>query len=140
MKKVFIKSLLPVVVALVSSSAFAGGGGSGWTQCYAKELGYIYSFDGYTQSLTLGKTIMVFMSSPNSKEYGHYKIDSIDLSHNVGAVELSYVPDTQSSAAKDTDFGKMKIEYFSNSAVKDIKVTFTKEGRDNTSNVYCITD
>lgn len=128
------------MMTTVGSSAFAGGGGSGWTQCYAKELGYIYSFSGYTQSLAVGKTITVFTNSPSTKEYGHYRINSIDLSQDIGVVELSHVPDTQSNASKDTDFGNMKVEYFSNSALKDIKVTFTKDGLDNTSNVNCITD
>jgi hypothetical protein len=136
----YFKKLALLMGTAVGSSAFAGGGGSGWTQCYAKELGYIYSFSGYTQSLVVGKTITVFTNSPSTKEYGYYRINSIDLSQNVGVVELSHVPDTQSNASKDTDFGKMKIEYFSNSALKDIKVTFTKDGLDNTSNVNCITD
>lgn len=100
------------MMTAVGSSAFAGGGGSGWTQCYAKELGYIYSFSGYTQSLAVGKTITVFTNSPSTKEYGHYKIDAINLSQDVGAVELSHVPDVQSNASKDTDFGKMKNRVF----------------------------
>ncbi len=47
----------------------------------------------------VGKTITVFTNSPSTKEYGHYKIDSIDLSQDVGVVELSHVPDTQSNAS-----------------------------------------
>ncbi len=140
MKNIFIKSTVPFAAALMCTTAFAGGGGSGWTQCSAKELGYDYSFSGYTQSLALGKMITVFMNSPSAKEYGRYKIDFIDLSQDVGVVELSHVPETQMNASKDTDFGKMKIEYFSNSAVKDIKVTFTKDGLNNTSNVLCMTE
>lgn len=140
MKNIYLKSAISVAVALISSSAFAGGGGSGWTQCYAKELGYIYSFSGYTQSLAAGKTITVFTNSRSTKEYGHYKIDSIDFSQDVGVIKLSHVPDTRSNASKDTDFGNMKIEFFSNSALKDIKVTFTKDGLDRTGNALCTTD
>lgn len=132
----YFKKLALLMVTTVGSSAFAGGGGSGWTQCYAKELGCSYSFSGYTQSLAIGKTITVF----TAKEYGRYKIDSIDLSKDVGVIGLSHVPDTQSNASQDTDFGNMKIEYFSNSALKDIKVTFTKDGSDKTSNVTCRAD
>lgn len=136
----YFKKLAVLTVTLVSLSAFAGGGGSGWTHCYAKELGYIYSFSGYTQSLAVGKTITVFTNSLNNKVYGRYQINSIDLSQDIGVIELSHVPDTQSNASKDTDFGNMKIEYFSHSALNDIKVTFTKDGSDQTSNVTCITD
>lgn len=67
MKKVLIKSVLSAAAALFTSNAFAGGGGSGWTQCNAKELGYTYSFSGYTQSLGVNKVITVFTSSSESK-------------------------------------------------------------------------
>jgi hypothetical protein len=140
MKNAILKLVLTMTAAIASSSAFAGGGGSGWTQCYAKELGYIYSFSGYTQSLAIGETINVFTSSANNKEYGHYKINSIDQSQDIGIIELSHVPDTQNNVSQDTDFGNMKIEYFSDSALKDIKVTFTKNGLEQTSHVTCITD
>ena len=143
MKKVFLKPILSLIIALGSSNAFAGGGGSGWTQCYAKELGYSYSFSGYTQSLAVGKMMTVFTVSPNTKEYGYYRVDSIDLSQDVGTIELSHLPDTDTSpkVSTDTDFGNMKIEYFSNSAIKDIRVTFSKNGVDSVSNaVTCTTD
>lgn len=140
MKNVILKPTLVVVMAFASLSAFAGGGGSGWTQCYANELGYAYSFSGYTQSLAVGKTITVWSTLPNAKQYGYYKIDSIDLNGDVGIVDLKHVADNSTNVSIDTDFGNMKIEYFSNSALKDIKVTFTKEGLDKTSNVTCGTD
>ncbi|HWU44898.1 MAG TPA: hypothetical protein VN132_15705 [Bdellovibrio sp.] len=136
MKKVILKSVMTLAIALAGSSAFAGGGGIGWTQCYAKDLGLSYSFDGYTQSFAVGKIITVFTTN----EYGHYRINSVDLNGKVGVVELSHVPDSQNNAAKDTDFGNMKIEYFSNSALKDIQVTFTKDGLNKKSAVTCATD
>lgn len=140
MKNAIFSSAIHLAIALASSSAFAGGGGSGWTQCYAKELGYAYSFNGYTQSLAVGKTITVFTNSPDTRKYGYYQITSMDLNSDVGVVELNHVLDAQPNASEDTDFGSMKIEYFSSSALKDIKVTITKDGSDQTSNVTCITD
>ena len=138
MKNTILKSAMALSIALTSSFAFAGGGGSGSTQCYAQELGYIYSFSGYAQSLAVGKTLTVFKYSPGFNEYGHYQIDSLNLSQEVGVVELSYLPDTQGNASTDTNYGSMKIEYFSDSALKDIKVTFTKAGIQKTSNVTCV--
>ena len=125
--------------ALTSLTAFAGGGGSGWTRCSAMEIGYIYSFRGYTQDLDIGETITVSVNAVGSEEYGLYLVDSIDLSQDIGIIELNYVPNKK-HADRGTDFGRMKIEYLSSSALKDIKVTFTKDGIDKSSSVTCITD
>ena len=139
-----MKALIITVLAgalTLTSTAFAGGGGTGWTQCYVKDVGLSYSFDGYTQSLSVGKKIIVFSVTDAQKEYGYYQIDSINLSSKVGVIELSHSPsDDTNNKSKDTDFGNMKIEYFSNSALKDIKVTFSKDGHSSAGEALCTTD
>ena len=136
MKKRLILSALSFAITFAGTNALAGGGGSGWTQCYIKELGLSYNFSGYTQSLTAGKVMTVFTSTT----YGHYRIDSIVNDQPVGVIKLSYVPDSQKSTNKDTNYGRMKIEYFSNSALKDIKVTFLKDGHTLMGNTTCMTN
>lgn len=139
MKNIFLRSVLTLSFAIVSSSAIAGGGGSGWTQCYAKELGYSYYFNGYVQSLEVGEYLTVSTVSEADKKYSRYKVDFIDLSQDIGIVELSHAADDKNSS-KDSDFGKMKIEYLSNSALSDIRVTFSKIGVNESSSVKCLTD
>ena len=103
------------------------------------EIGYIHSFRGYTQDLDIGETITVSVNAVGSEEYGLYLVESIDLSQDIGIIELNYVPNKK-HADRGTDFGRMKIEYHSSSALKDIEVTFTKDGIDKSSSVTCITD
>jgi hypothetical protein len=137
----FSKTIWIVTLAgtLTSANVFAGGGGSGWTQCSAKEVGYTYSFRGYTQDLDVGEMLTVFVNTATSREYGQYLIEYIDLSQNIGTIELNYAPN-ENHTNRGTDFGHMKIEYLSSSALKDIRVTFTKDGHGKSSSVTCITD
>jgi hypothetical protein len=128
-----------VTGAVTSSSVYAGGGGSGWTICSAKEIGYSYQFRGYTQGLEIGETVDVFVNAMAGKEYGLYQVESIDLSQDIGIIELSYLP-SRKHLNRGADFGSMKIEYLSSSALKDIRVTFTKNGLDKSSSATCITD
>ena len=110
--------LFAVGGALTSLTAFAGGGGSGWTHCSAKEIGYIYSFRGYTQDLDIGETIKVSVNALGSEEYGLYLIESIDLSQDIGTIELNYVPNKK-LANRGTDFGR-RTRFFAGDSVTDL--------------------
>jgi hypothetical protein len=89
--------------------------------------------------LDIGETIKVSVNALGSEVYGLYLVESIDWSQDIGTIELSYVPNKKLSN-RGTDFGRMKIEYLSDSALKDIEVTFTKDGIDKSSSATCITD
>ena len=139
MKSFYLKSLFSFLSSsLLSVSAFAGGGSRTWTYCNVKDLGLSYSFNRWISSLQVGDKLTVL---PADGLYGLYKVEFIDLSLDIGVVELSHSLNPDYPADKNIDFGKMKIEYLSNSALKDIQVTFTKDGVEKVgSNVSCIAD
>lgn len=122
--------IFSAMISFLSSTAVAGGGGSGWTQCSISRMGLTYSFKSYIRSLQVGEIITVLTKVPDDKTFGLYVVDSIDLSKQVGVVELSHIlkHPFYAHSADNTDFGKMKIEYLSFSALKDIRVTFEKDG------------
>lgn len=115
--------------------------GDAKTRCAAKEIEYRYDFKGYISTLSVGDSITVYNSLTSHQGYGSYRVDSLDLrSGQVGTVNLSHKPRSQNGITNEIDFGDMTIEYFSIHALKDIKVTFTKDSVKKSSWVNCTAD